>query len=351
MRILPDCALGGAYSWQRTTPARDHIEISSVDELYAKLPLGAASLEGELARSGRLSVETTVSGQLRLSGFTPDEVPTGGSCAEATHLVTGLAVGAFRLTAGGTLSGGASAGVVGTSAGARTTSEKSLVREAGDPAACAESTYDYAAPNCSSPIQVFLAPIRGAVGGGSGGPPGTVRVSFYSASGDSSWTVISGERTLCDTPCTMWVDPSRSFSMKLERSWARDDKVSVPRLSKHALSAPLQVHAYPTSKSKLATGATVTTFAGVAVVTGIVLAALDCTRDDPGRMCTAGAISLTAGAVGLVPGIWLLRRAGARAEVTSSAGDARPYARASGSTRRRARGFVVIGPGFVAGAF
>jgi len=347
MRILPECTVAGTYSWHRTTPARDRIHISNVDDLYAKLPLGAASLEGALERSGELTMETTVSGQLRLAGVTPHDVPTGGGCAEATHLVTGLAVGAFNLSSSGKLTGSASAEVVGVGSGVSTTSEKSLVREAGDPARCHESTYDYAAPDCSSPIQVFLTKIPGRVAGN--GPVGTVKVSFYSATGDSSWSVRSGRRTLCKTPCTMWVDPSKRFSMKLKRSLARDDKVTVPSLSKHALSGPLQVHARPTSKNKLAAGTTLTTFSGAAVVTGIVLSALDCPGDDRGRMCTGGGISLVAGVIGLVPSIWLIRRSLARATVTSGAGDARPCA--SRSEPRPSAPSVVVGPGFVAGSF
>ena len=65
----------GSYRWQRTTPATDTLEIDSEDELYARLPLGAASLEAELKRAGKLSVQTTVAGQLRLEDDSPPTVP------------------------------------------------------------------------------------------------------------------------------------------------------------------------------------------------------------------------------------------------------------------------------------
>src|SRR5258708_29003817 len=51
MRLLPQCHATGKYVWHRTTSASDTVEIHDADELYAKLPLGAASLEGELQRS------------------------------------------------------------------------------------------------------------------------------------------------------------------------------------------------------------------------------------------------------------------------------------------------------------
>src|SRR4029077_2721031 len=101
MRVLPECKVRGVYQWTRTTPSTDSLEINDSDELFAKLPLGAASLEGELKRSGKLSVQTTVSGQLRLENASIAEVPRDGACAQATHLLTALSLGAFALKAGG----------------------------------------------------------------------------------------------------------------------------------------------------------------------------------------------------------------------------------------------------------
>jgi hypothetical protein len=45
MRLLPECRVAGEYHWQQTTAATDSLEINDADELFAKLPLGAASLE------------------------------------------------------------------------------------------------------------------------------------------------------------------------------------------------------------------------------------------------------------------------------------------------------------------
>lgn len=69
MKVLPACRPRGAYAFHRTTTATDTVDIRNADDLYAKLPLGALSLEGELQRTGRLAVQTTVSGQLTLAGF------------------------------------------------------------------------------------------------------------------------------------------------------------------------------------------------------------------------------------------------------------------------------------------
>ena len=100
MRVLPECRVSGVYHWQRTTPATDSLEINDADELFAKLPLGAASLEGELKRSGKLSVQTIVSGQLRLDGAAVTDVPREGPCAQATHIVSGAVAGRVRAQGG-----------------------------------------------------------------------------------------------------------------------------------------------------------------------------------------------------------------------------------------------------------
>src|SRR5262249_54560395 len=73
MKVLSNCTLQGRYGWNQISPVSDYFEISDEDELYARLPLGAAALEGELKRWGRLGVQTAVSGQWRLGGLQPED--------------------------------------------------------------------------------------------------------------------------------------------------------------------------------------------------------------------------------------------------------------------------------------
>lgn len=157
LRIVDTCKPKGSYRWSRTTLSTDTTEIRSEDELYAKLPLGATSLEGDLRRAGRLSVTTTVSGQMKLVDAT-DTAGTEG-CAEATHFVTALSVGAFKLTAGGMVSASGGVGVGGAGAGGRTASAESVMHEAGDPRACSDATDASPSASCRSPLQIFLQPI------------------------------------------------------------------------------------------------------------------------------------------------------------------------------------------------
>jgi hypothetical protein len=95
LKLVDRCKLSGTYAWRRTTLSTDATEIRDEDDLYAKLPLGAVSLAGDLRSRGRLYVQTTVAGQLQLVGKAADDFTSGAECSRATHLVTALSVGAF----------------------------------------------------------------------------------------------------------------------------------------------------------------------------------------------------------------------------------------------------------------
>jgi hypothetical protein len=163
LRIVDRCRLSGAYAWKKTTLSTDTTDIQDEDDLYAKLPLGAASLSGQLRTSGTLHVQTTVSGQLQLVGKAAEDETSGAECARATHLVTALSIGAFRLVAGGEAKGSAGAEMGNTGVGGSTAQRRSILRAAGDADSCERATPDEPSPECRSPIQIFLTPIRRSV--------------------------------------------------------------------------------------------------------------------------------------------------------------------------------------------
>jgi hypothetical protein len=308
MRLLPQCELGGSFAWQRTSPSRDVLEIQNEADLYTRLPLGALTLAGELERSGTLQVETTVSGQFRLQGFSADQVPQTSGCLEATHIVGALSVGAFQLRSAARVAGSGSAAYVGIGeVGGSARQATNVIGAAGDPAACGLSTPEAANPNCSSPIQVFLSPIPGRAE--PQGPPGSVKVSFASSSTDMRFDVFVDDEASCSTPCDRWVDPARSVTLRSRFN----DTLTVPSLPPD--KGPLMVTAHPTSLGKLATGITFTALGGMAAITGIVLAAVGCSSEDSSGTCTAGLIT---GGIGLaVTGgsIFLILGAQSRTEV------------------------------------
>ncbi len=237
MTVLSRCAVAGTYAFTRTTAGTDRVDIADADQLYARLPLGAVSLEADLQRSGRLAVQTTAAGQLTLREAGPGDVSNEGECARATHLVTGVSIGAFKLIAGGAQSVGAGASGFGAAVGGRDQRSESIVREAGDPLACSASTDEAPAPGCSSPLQVFLAPIPGreppdvsrTARAEERPPDGAVRVRFRAGDEDERWSLLDASGLLCDLPCTRWVGPRSGLTLKLDASRSEDVKtVAVP---------------------------------------------------------------------------------------------------------------------------
>lgn len=314
LRVLPQCHVRGTYQWQRTTPSTDSLSIDDSDQLYAKLPLGAASLEGELKRTGRLLVKTVISGQLRLDGTNLLDVPADGACAQATHLVTALSVGAFSLTTGGERQGSVGGSVpLGAAKVERTLSAEQL-RSAGDFDACLQSTAEGPNGNCASPIQVFLAALPGRAA--EEGPPGTVKVDFLSANAASRWDVYSDDQVICTTPCAKFVQPSHPVMLRArdESFGGPPDKVEVPNLF-DASGPHLQLEAHPTARGQWVTGMMFMSLSGMAVVTGLTLTPLGCSMGRDG-MCTAGLITLAAGGAAFAGSLWLFLDARPRAEVT-----------------------------------
>lgn len=343
MRVLTGCRLTGRYVWQRTTPASDHLQIDGVDELYAKLPLGAASLEGELKRVGKLTVDTKVSGQLRVDGFGPSEVPAYGECARATHVVGALAVGAFALDGKNTGTASADLALSKASLGGKAERSAGVIRSAGDWKTCDDGTEDGPAPNCRSPIEVFLWPIPGRAP--EEGPAGTVRVDLLSATANGRWDVYYDDQVICTTPCTRYLDPARPIFLRArEDGPGGADKIRLRDLLDTAGDGAVQVHAHPTSNAKLATGITFTAFGGMAVLTGISLTAVGCSGGVFGSsgMCTGGGTTLAIGSLVTAGAIWLITDSLPRADVV-------PGGTPSPSP---GRGFAVsVGPGGLSGRF
>jgi hypothetical protein len=343
MRVLPQCQVRGSYRWQRTTPSTDNLEINNEDDLYARLPLGAASLEGELKRAGKLAVQTTISGHLKLEDQTAPNLPGDGPCAQATHVVGALSVGAFSLTSGGSISGRAEAGLASIAqAGGGASRSAALMRSAGDPAVCGSGTDQAPHPNCASPIQVFLWPLPGRVS--EEGPPGTVKVQFVSANPASRWDVYHDDEVICSTPCARWVNPGRPVMLRTREAgfMTASDRVSVDNLLGHPGQQHLQLRAHGTANGKLVTGITFTSFSGMAVLAGAALAGVGCGGDRPG-MCKGGIITLGLGAAALAGSIYLILDSRARADLIPED--------AGGTTLAGSRPRVHVGPGFVTGTF
>ena len=343
LRVLPQCKLGGQYAWTRTTRATDVVNIDNNADLFLKLPLGAVSLSGELRRTGRLRVKTTVIGERRLKGFSTEQVPRNAACAKATHIVQSLGVGAFALEAGSSrsVSMGAKTRALGpgeSTAGGSTSHRLETLKTAGDAQRCPDATDTAPHRDCGSPIQVFLAAIEGQAE--KPGPPGTVKTDFVSGGAHTRWDVYINDQAVCTTPCSRWVDPSRPIRLKTRVGSSFSAPFGGSSLQLSTLDAtlgPVQIQANPTRTGQFTTGVVFVSLGGISTIAGIALTAVGCSTDSSG-MCTGGQISLGVGSLVVAGSIFLMTKAMANLTV-------RPiFDSGAGPT-------VSVGPGSIFGTF
>src|SRR5690606_58495 len=102
--------------------------------------------------------------------------------------------------------GGVTAPTLGASAGKR--HSEALLRESGDPDACAKATDQAPATECAAPVQLFLASLRPeqearVVAGGA------VQIAIPGPDDwEESWSLRDRTGNLvCRLPCTQWVNP------------------------------------------------------------------------------------------------------------------------------------------------
>jgi hypothetical protein len=246
LTVVERCHLTGAYQFRPTTLATDTFEIRDRAELYAKLPVGGFRLEGELSRTGRLAMRTTVVGQYHLSGADLDAVKSSPDCAEATHVVGSIAVGSLSGGDARAVSGGA--GVPWLGGGVGTARDESLVRQVGDASSCgAEAAKQETAPSgvgggpprtCAAPLQVFLVPLATPAG-----PLSTaagrqeveerrareqgILVDLPKPTDGERWRLHDAEgKVLCEIPCSRWIPPRSGYFVERVAS-SRGDGVRI----------------------------------------------------------------------------------------------------------------------------
>lgn len=154
MKVLTNCQIEGTYELESTTPARDRIEISDANELYAKLPLGAASLKAELSLDSALALDYIAVGQ-RIAAAPPKA--SDGDCQDATHYIRTITVGAFKLDVRAKGKVGAEAGIGSAGGGIGRQEEAKKLRSQGDIDVCAKTPES---PECGAILQLGLAPLN-----------------------------------------------------------------------------------------------------------------------------------------------------------------------------------------------
>lgn len=164
MEVLTHCEVAGQYDFVALSPKQERVSIRSADELYARLPVGAARLEGKLERGGELTVDMSIVGRQQADRHVVAHEELSGRCERATHVLTGLTVGAFTLHAVSALEAGASAKVAGAGAGGSLERAHELLARDGDPRACEGSTGEGVAtppPGCGALLRVEAVPLAG----------------------------------------------------------------------------------------------------------------------------------------------------------------------------------------------
>ena len=165
IEVLPECTAPSkyAYVYTSTTTKRDKVHIQNEDDLYSNLPLGAAKLEGTLRRKGELLVDMTIVGRYSVElASMPRNDLVGSDCARATHVISGLTVGEFDLSAGGRATVGATAGLlIGPAAGGGSSASEEHLAEDGDKRACDRATGSDARPpdGCAAPLRIEVTPV------------------------------------------------------------------------------------------------------------------------------------------------------------------------------------------------
>jgi hypothetical protein len=158
------CDAGGeaTYRYQGYTRKTDELHIRNDDELYARLPLGAAQLSAELERANELRLVTRLVGAYELDSVGADlweRLPA--RCQDATHVIRSVHVGAYELGTVAATEAGVEAGWVGgPQAGASSRHSYSVLSRDGDMAACESApSGDGDAPSgCGAMVRVEVVP-------------------------------------------------------------------------------------------------------------------------------------------------------------------------------------------------
>jgi hypothetical protein len=161
MEILRTCQVPGHYAYTGVTRQDDRVKIKTTDELFAKVPIHAASLEAKLQKAGELTVDLSIVGTYALDRGSVRVEDLQGECARATHVLSGLTVGAFEFSAGASAQLSADAHVVVAEATAKGGAERETLNRGGDRSACGRAGKQDAGPpeGCGALIRVEVLPV------------------------------------------------------------------------------------------------------------------------------------------------------------------------------------------------
>lgn len=161
MEVLESCNVPYSYSNNDVTPKRHQLSFSTRREIYAKAPLGAASLEASLGRNRLLTLFTVTMAENRLTTKPKKVDDLVGNCDGVTHIITAVTIGAYTLVASSARRGQVSGGYRGVEAGASGESGSTFVNEEGELQRCAEpSAAERWGADCSALLSAELTAVE-----------------------------------------------------------------------------------------------------------------------------------------------------------------------------------------------
>ena len=166
LKILKGCSVPGNYRFAGVTRKEDVVRMTNADELAANLPLTGASISASMKRGSTVDLALVTVGKKRATAreITKSELVGGGACADATHVVRGVYVGAFALTTGTEGEARAVAQIFGAGTSGASSSAKKTETRDGDLDACRKSSPDSAEPpaQCAAISRLEIVPLVAA---------------------------------------------------------------------------------------------------------------------------------------------------------------------------------------------
>jgi len=190
LHVLPNCKAKGKYVFSSYN-ARDTKLAHDANELFAKLPLGAATLSGKLKGTRAIRADYVMAGVESVEiGTTFQREELIGECGGATHIVSKIYVGGFGLAAGESreIEGGASVfavpGLGGIGGGAKHEAAVEHLQHEGSAKACDEALEKgVASGQCSVPLRVALMSLGPSCAAGQRHDPGRGCVAEQASAG------------------------------------------------------------------------------------------------------------------------------------------------------------------------
>lgn len=162
LRVLSQCQVAGQYKYVATEPNTSKVTIKNQGDLHASLPLAAAKLEARLEAGASFDLALSLIGRYENRELRPAPELFQGDCADVTHVIIGVSIGAFELTTRATFGAGAGAQVSVANAGIDVGTSKDTLDQSGTRERCAVAGPHDADPpaGCSAVVQVDLYPVR-----------------------------------------------------------------------------------------------------------------------------------------------------------------------------------------------